>query len=181
MLGALPTLWSQVLGGRGRKTRGGCHFRPKALGSFWFQDLGLLELLQTQMVDLTHHLHFPPRLTKSTSENHCSRHTLSHSSTPAWPVRKPRGAAFTPHARRIHHSPCRTAGPQQHRTGSSFLLALTSKDTRKKVEQGPAKSLLAPQSRHLDQGKKVFKRLPDYQETTPHWLPRHPSRGPAPC
>lgn len=71
------------------------------------------------------YLHFPPWLTKSECEIHCS---LSHSSTRAWLVRKPWGATFMFHTRRAHHSPCRTAGPQEHLTGSSFLLALTSKD-----------------------------------------------------
>lgn len=126
----LPTPLSKFLGAESEKTKRYGKVvvvisHPRNPLKCLIPRCGAVSALQKPRWWHPHYLHFPPWLTKSESEIHCS---LSHSSTPAWLVRKPWGATFMFHTRRAHHSPCRTAGPQEHLTGSSFLLALTSKD-----------------------------------------------------
>ena len=94
-------------------------------------------------------LHLPPSLTtKSESENHCSdTHFLIQA--PQAPARKKENLA-EPHLCATHAEPTILHAGQlcsnRQLTGSSFLLALTPKDTRKKVEEDFAKSLSARRS-----------------------------------
>ena len=123
----------------------------------------------------------PPPGFKSESENQCSgTRFLIQAPPPGWSEN-----LAEPHLGATHAEPTILHAGQlfsnRQLAGGSFLLALTPKDTRKKVERGSAKSLAAPQSRHETRDRQCSKDCLAAGRPPLIGSPPALSRSPAPC